>query len=352
MTNDVQYMQQAINQAQMAGPETWLNPRVGAVIVKNQQVLSVGYTHRFGSIHAERDAISKLSPDQLFHSTLYVTLEPCNHYGKQPPCSQLIVDSQISRVVIAQIDPNPLVAGKGIATLQNAGISVTNGVLSKEAEQINPHYNFFFAHQRPWITVKQAVSLDYKVSSRPGKRTNITNQAVYDYVHRERANYNGIVIGSQTAIVDNPHLLTSVKSPYPPIRIVIDRRGRLAFHQNLNLLTDRKAPTWIFSENSELAKQLTNSAAKVIVLKDASITKVIDKISHLGLQGIYVEGGPTIQAALMETGLVDEVLSYISPRLLGSTGLTGFQVRQPISFKHTSLSILDNNIRIAERNDY
>ncbi len=351
MTTDTHYMQQAIDQAQIAGPETWLNPRVGAVIVKDNHILSVGHTHQFGSIHAERDAISKLSPKELFHSTLYVTLEPCNHYGKQPPCSQLIIDSKISRVVIAETDPHPLVTGKGIAKLKSAGIQVTTGVLARQASKINQHYNYFFAHQRPWITVKQAISLDYKVSERPNKRTTITNQEVYARVHRERADYHGIVIGSQTAIVDNPSLLTTVQSPYPPVRIILDRRGRLAGHKDLNVLTDRRAPTWIMTENQQLKRELADFAVNVFTAKDLSPAKVIAIIAAQGLQSLYVEGGPTIQTAFIEAGLVDELLTYLSPQLLGAHGVPALQLGRAMTFKRTDLTLLGNNVRIMERNE-
>lgn len=352
MTTDTHYMQQAIDQAQLAGPETWLNPRVGAVIVKDGHIISVGHTHQFGSIHAERDAISKLSPKELFHSTLYVTLEPCNHYGKQPPCSQLIIDSKISRVVIAETDPHPLVTGKGIAKLKSAGIQVDTGVLSRQASQVNQHYNFFFAHQRPWITVKQAVSLDYKVSEHLNKRTAITNQEVYAKVHRERADYHGIVIGSQTAIIDNPSLLTTVKSSYPPVRIILDRRGRLVDHWELKLLTDRRASTWIMTENPQVKKALADLAVRVFTVKDLTPANAVALIATQGLQSLYIEGGPTIQKAFIKVGLVDELLTYLSPQLLGIHGVPALQPSQAMSFKQIKLTLLGNNVRIMERNEF
>lgn len=173
MEKDKCFMQLALHEAQKGGHQTWKNPLVGAVIVKDNQVIATGYHHHYGEPHAERDAIFKLSPEQLFNSTLYVTLEPCNHFGKQPPCSQLIVDSHIKRVVIAQIDPHKLVTGKGITTLKENGIQVTTGVLTDEAEKINEHYTYFYKNDRPWVTLKQAVSLDYKISA--GKNDDLSD---------------------------------------------------------------------------------------------------------------------------------------------------------------------------------
>lgn len=349
MDSDSHFMRLAIDEAEKAGPETWLNPRVGAVVVKDGRVLSSGHTHRFGSVHAERDAISKLSQKQLFNSILYVTLEPCNHYGKQPPCSQLIIDSHIKRVVVAQEDPHPIVAGKGIANLRSHGVDVTTGVLTEAAEEVNPHYNFYFQHQRPWITLKQAISLDDKVSAGKGQRTAITNDEVYRRVHRERANYHGIVIGSETALVDNPHLLTTVSTPYPPVRIVLDRRGRLGDHRNLHLLADHQAPTWVFTSNAKTKAKLAGLPVTVIVMGDCSIPAVVKEISRRGLQGLYVEGGPQIQNAFMRAGLVDELITYISPHIIGNKGVTGMQSPRPLDFAEVRTEVLGDNVRIRER---
>lgn len=349
MKKDRQWMQEAIKEAEKAGLETWQNPRVGAVVVKNDQIISRGHTHQFGGVHAERDALGDLPVDQGKGATLYVTLEPCNHYGKQPPCTQLIIDRQISRVVVAQTDPHSIVAGKGIARLKEAGIQVTTGVLTKAARQLNPHYNFFFENGRPWIAIKQAISLDDKVAAGPGQRTTITNRQVYDRVHAERANYQGILIGSQTAIVDNPMLLTTVKSPYPPVRIVLDRRGRLGHYPDLHLLTNSEAPTWILTTNSGLADQLANSPAKVFLLANGTISEVLSTISKEGLQSLYVEGGPTIERAFAEAGKIDELITYLSPQLLGNGAVTGFQSPRPLAANHPQLEVLGDNVRICER---
>lgn len=349
MNTDQRLMELAISQARKAGAETWLNPRVGAVIVRNNRILAVGHTHKYGGLHAERDAISKLSPKQLLNSTLYVTLEPCNHYGKQPPCSQLIIKSGIRRVVIAETDPHPLVAGKGIANLRVHGIEVQTGVLTERACQLNPHYNFYFRHQRPWITIKQSISLDGKVSAQPGRRTAVTNQEVYDRVHRERADYQGIVVGSETALVDNPNLLTTVDTPFPPVRIILDRRGRLGTNPRLKLLNDGRAPTWIFTNNPALARELQTTLAKVIVLTQSSIQAVISEVAKRGLQALYVEGGPTIQQAFLRAGMADELITYVSPQFLGIAGVSGLQSKKRLTFAKTQIELLADNVRIAER---
>ncbi|WP_295746495.1 bifunctional diaminohydroxyphosphoribosylaminopyrimidine deaminase/5-amino-6-(5-phosphoribosylamino)uracil reductase RibD [uncultured Limosilactobacillus sp.] len=345
MENDEKWMRLALQQAHQADYQTWQNPRVGAVIVKDQQLVSVGHTHQFGGFHAERDAISRAVPEQLAGATLYVTLEPCNHYGKQPPCTQLIVEAGIKRMVVAETDPHSIVRGKGIQYLRDHDIEVTTGVLADEASTINAHYNHYFHTHRPWITLKQAISLDGKVAFRQGKRTRITNDAVYHFVHRERAWFHGIMIGSQTAIIDNPLLTVHVKTTFPPVRIVIDRRGRLANHRHLKLLQTTLAKTWVFSSNRRLSHALSKTHAEVIILADCSIKQVIKECGRRGLQSLYVEGGPTLQQSLVDEDLVDEVITYVSPQFVGKQGVAGVQI-PTTRMLATNVKLLDSNIRI------
>lgn len=345
MQVDEQWMRLAINQAAKADYTTWQNPRVGAVIEKDGRLLAAGYTHAFGGVYAERDAISKLPAKELQGASLYVTLEPCSHYGKQPPCADLIVSVGIRRVVIAATDPHALVTGKGIRRLQAGGVAVETGVLTQQAVAVNPHYHFYFRHHRPWVTLKQAISADGKVAAAPGERTAITNVAVYDRVHQERAWFHGIVVGSQTAIVDDPALLTTAKTSTPPVRIILDRRGRLAQHPTLRVLQDGAAPTWIFTSNPCLATQLAASKATVICREDSSIPAVVAECGRRGLQALYVEGGPTVHRAFLQSGLVNERLTYQGAPRLGKTGVPGAWCPQP---DRALVEELGDNVRISE----
>ena len=346
--NDEDLMGLAVAAAKQAGVATWWNPGVGAVVVKNGHVLATGHTQPYGGPHAERDALSQLAPGQAAGATLYVTLEPCNHYGKQPPCTQLIIDSGIQRVVIAQLDPHALVTGKGVAALRHHGIEVVTGIGTQQAAQVNPHYNFFYRHHRPWVTLKQAVSLDGRISAGPGQRTAITNQAVYQRVHQERAGFQGIVIGSTTAIVDDPTLVPTPQLTHLPIRVVLDRRGRLADYPDRQLFRDGLAPTWVFTERKSLPDRL-GPRAWVFVLPDCSVPAVVQVLAEEGVQSLYVEGGPTIQNAFARAGLVEEVLTYLSPVMLGQEGVPGFAPPETWKFQDQQLELLGNNVRIAER---
>ncbi|MBP2057524.1 diaminohydroxyphosphoribosylaminopyrimidine deaminase/5-amino-6-(5-phosphoribosylamino)uracil reductase [Lactobacillus colini] len=348
--NDASFMRLALNQAAKGRYQTWKNPMVGSVIVKHGQVLATGYHHHYGDQHAERNAISKLTPEQLFNSTLYVTLEPCNHYGKQPPCSELIIKSHIKRVVIAQVDPHKLVTGKGITNLKQHGIEVEVGVLAEEARKLNEHYSYFYENDQPWITLKQAISLDHKVTAIKGTRTQITNQEVYQRVHSERADYQAIVIGSSTAIIDNPSLLTSHQSNFPPIRIILDRRGRLLDHLDLKLLTDNLAPTWIFTQNQELAFHPFNNSVHCFLNKGNILVNLLTELKKQEIQSIYVEGGPKIENAFLNQFQVNELITYLSPDLIGQDGLDGLSPQFRQQFTNKNFEILADNIRIDERN--
>jgi diaminohydroxyphosphoribosylaminopyrimidine deaminase/5-amino-6-(5-phosphoribosylamino)uracil reductase len=348
MTQDEVFMQLALREAKKGRYQTWKNPLVGAVVVKNGQVFATGYHHHYGDQHAERDAIAKLTPEQLSNSTLYVTLEPCNHYGKQPPCSELVATCGIKRVVIAQVDPHQLVTGKGIATLKKHGLAVATGVLAKQARQLNEHYSWFYEHNRPWLTIKQAVSLDHKVSAKGGLRTNITNDAVYERVHQERASYQAIVIGSTTALVDNPSLGTTVQTDYPPLRIVMDRRGRLLQHLDLKLLTDGQ-PTWLFTQNKKLASQPFKKGVQCFLTKNDDLHFLLTTLTVQEIQSVYVEGGPSLAQAFFDEFSINELITYLAPNLLGQNGVEAFCPAQAKSFDQVAIEQLGDNVRIAER---
>lgn len=333
MTEDTVFMAAAIKLARLGQHQTYKNPLVGAVLVVDDQIIGTGAHLVYGQQHAERQAIASVKDKtQLVKATLYVTLEPCHHTGKQPPCSELIVASGISKVVVAQVDPNPLVAGKGITFLKEHGVAVKTGVLTQEAEALNPFYNFYYRQQRPWITLKQAITLDGKLTQTKGTQTAITNQAVYDYVHRERANYQGILVGSETVLVDNPNLLTTLNLKHPPVRIVLDRRGRTLKQPTLKLFTASDVPVYIFTTQ---AKSVALPAhCHVFTASQWSIEAVVEKLAALGLQAIYVEGGAAIHQAFLQSGLWEDVITYVAPKIFGQ-GLTSFTTGTPKSTSET-----------------
>lgn len=309
------FMTLAIRMARLGQYQTYTNPLVGAVLVKNQQIIGTGAHLVYGQGHAERNAINAVQDKKaLVGATLYVTLEPCNHTGKQPPCTELITKVGITKVVIGQLDPNPLVAGKGVAYLKQHDIQVSFSTLTNEIKQLNPFYNFFYQQGRPWITLKQAVTLDGRLSPDADQRLALTGSAAWQKVHTERQAYQGILIGSQTALVDDPKLMTLKPMAHPPIRIVLDRRGRLLQTQNY-LLTDASAPVYLFT--TQQTDQALPAHVKRFKAKDWSIEQVVAKLTVLGVQSLYVEGGAKIHQSFLESGLWDDLITYIAPKLLG-----------------------------------
>ena len=206
-----------------------------------------------------------------------------------------------------------------------------------------------YKNDRPWITLKQATSLDYKVSAGLNQRTAITNQEVYEQVHRERADYQAIVIGSSTAIIDNPSLLTSASTDYPPIRIVLDRRGRLLEHLDLTLLNDDN-PTWIFTRNKSLANHNLNQNIQCFLTKNNDLSDLIAELSKKEIQSIYVEGGPTLEKSFLNNFFINEMITYISPDFIGANGVSGTVPTSSHHFDEVNIKQLGNNVRIDERN--
>lgn len=269
---DNYYMSQAIAEAKKGFRQTYTNPLVGAVIVKDNHVIARGAHLQYGHEHAEKNAILHCqSPEELVDSTLYVTLEPCHHRGKQPPCTQTILAAGIKKVVVGQLDPNPLVAGKGLAFLKEEGIEVVTGVLEEEARGLNSHYNFYYENQRPYVVLKQAVSLDGKIAVL-GKRTALTDAETNRFVHDERDDYQSILVGADTVLIDKPRLLGAGTSLYPIVRVILDEAGRVFERRDLQIFTDDSAPILIFSKH-----KVTDlpSHVKVIDLPEFSIANIL-----------------------------------------------------------------------------
>lgn len=326
-----QFMQAALDMAQLGRGQTHTNPLVGAVVVHDQQIIAAGAHLIYGQAHAERNAIHAVAqPEVLNHSILYVTLEPCNHTGKQPPCSHLIVASGIPKVVIAQTDPHPIVQGKGIAYLRAHGVTVESGIMQTEARALNPFYTAFYEQGRPYVTLKQAVTLDGRLTAKADQTTAITGPDVWQKVHQERQNYQGILVGSQTVLTDDPSLLPEPIGPWPPVRLILDRRGRLFGQTDLALWQDDRAPVYLFTADAK-AHQVP-AHWRVFVDDDWTIAKVLAQLTKLEIQSIYVEGGAQIQQAFLQSNLWDDCISYVAPKLLGS-GLPAFTGKLTADFQ-------------------
>ncbi|MGX6423999.1 bifunctional diaminohydroxyphosphoribosylaminopyrimidine deaminase/5-amino-6-(5-phosphoribosylamino)uracil reductase RibD [Streptococcus infantarius] len=347
---DNYYMSQAIAEAKKGFRQTYTNPLVGAVIVKDNHVIARGAHLQYGHEHAEKNAILHCqTPEELVDSTLYVTLEPCHHRGKQPPCTQAILAAGIKKVVVGQLDPNPLVAGKGLVFLKEEGIEVVTGVLEEVARGLNSHYNFYYENQRPYMVLKQAVSLDGKIAVL-GKRTALTDTETNGFVHDERDDYQAILVGADTVLIDNPRLLGAGTSLYPIVRVILDEAGRVFERRDLQIFTDDSAPILIFSKH-----KVTDlpSHVKVIDLPEFSIANILRVLYDEKIQSVYVEGGAAVHDAFLDSGLWDEIISYVTPKLIGGNGkaaMSSFRlVEEVLQLQDFSCQKIGNTIRLSAK---
>ncbi|WLR49642.1 bifunctional diaminohydroxyphosphoribosylaminopyrimidine deaminase/5-amino-6-(5-phosphoribosylamino)uracil reductase RibD [Bacillus tianshenii] len=320
---DEQYMQLAIQLAEQTQGQTSPNPVVGAVVVKNHRIVGMGAHLKAGEAHAEVHAL-KMAGDEAKGATIYVTLEPCSHYGKTPPCADLVVESGIRRAVIASTDPNPKVAGSGIAKLERAGVEVTTGVQEKQASDLNRKFFHYIQTKTPYVTLKTAVSLDGKTATVSGESKWITGKEAREDVHRYRHQHDGILVGVETVIKDNPSLTTRLEyGGKSPIRIVLDHALRIPL--NAGLIQDKTVPTWVITAAhppKEKVQKLTQHGVKVLELSQEQI-EIEDVLVLLGEEGItslFVEGGATVHGSFLKAGAFQQVVFYIAPKLIGGLG--------------------------------
>ncbi|WP_125981253.1 bifunctional diaminohydroxyphosphoribosylaminopyrimidine deaminase/5-amino-6-(5-phosphoribosylamino)uracil reductase RibD [Loigolactobacillus iwatensis] len=334
--NSTSYMRLALHEALKGRYLTYTNPMVGAVFVKNNNIIGVGHHLGFGYEHAEVNAFHNVqSPEEVNNSTLYVTLEPCSHFGKTPPCCRQLVAWGVKMVYIAQKDPNPLVGGKGISYLREHGVLVHIGLEQAAAEKLNQFYNFFYRQRRPFITLKVAQTLDGRVSLGGEQRTYLTDKVANQDVQKLRGDYQAILVGSGTVLADDPKLTVRQQLKYPPVRVVLDRRGRITPAQQV---TDNAAPTWLFTENQKSAAKLANTTVKVFYKPKWSINLVIQELAQAGIQSVLVEGGPQLHDAFLVTNNWQRLIIYQTNQLAGGTGLAAFQSQRQ-STELTTLEI-------------
>lgn len=343
MKNEEKYMELALHEAAKGSNRNWREPLVGCVIVKNKKVIATGYHQFFGGKHALIDALDKISAEKYKDCTVYLTMEPCDDCAKQ------LVKMHCQKLVIAQADPHPDKSRENSTkiALKSGKMIIKMGVLAEEAVNLNQHYSYFCKEKRPWITVKQTLSLDHHVSPANGKYVKVTNSEVKNFVQQEREKYQAIIIGSSSAIIDNPNLYTNSNSSHTPIRIVIDRRGRLLNNPGLNLLNNNQYETWIITNNLNVDHLNAMPHVKVFQLKTDQIQEVIKLLAKQGIQSAYVEGGPTLEKAFMDNAYVNQIIDYFSPIYFGSIGLNGAIPIHAMSLKDISVKKIGDHVRVA-----
>lgn len=331
--DDAVFMRLAIEEAQKGKGRTSPNPCVGAIIVKDSVVVGRGYHRKAGSPHAEVNAIADAG-DYAAGSTIYVTLEPCNHSGRTPPCTRAILEAGLVRVVIGMDDPNPLVAGGGKSFLLNRGIEVTSGILENECKELNRPFIKQITTSLPWVAMKAGMSFDGKIAYTKGRGGRITGERSQRFTHELRNTFDAILIGINTAIIDNPSLktrLSETEDTRDPLRVVLDSNLRLQ-PDALILRQQSDAGTWIYCSpeaSAEKKEQLSKAGAVVntVGLTGEGRLDLREVLLHLAKQGIcsvLVEGGAAVHGALLMQKLVDELYLFTAPFFIGELGVPLF----------------------------
>lgn len=304
------------------------NPLVGAVLVKNGKVIGEGYHRKYGEAHAEINAINSAKEETL-DATLYVTMEPCNHQGKTPPCTERIIEERIGRVVFGMKDPNPNVRGNGLQRLEQAGIKVTSGILEENISKVNEVFNKYAYKQIPFCALKTAMTLDGKIATYTGDSKWISNEKSRQRVHELRHRYSAIMVGVNTVIKDNPELTDRSDNPIKchPVRIVVDSKGRTPL--NAKILETRLARTIIAVTKNTPEKQiekLIKKGVRVITCPEkegkVNLSYLIEVLGKQNIDSILLEGGSKLNFSALREGIIDKVYSFISPKMIGGDKAT------------------------------
>lgn len=355
------FMQRAIELAKNGWGRTNPNPLVGAVIVKDEKIIGEGWHDKLGGPHAEINAINNCIED-MAGATIYVNLEPCSHYGRTPPCAAELIKRKFSRVVVAIEDPNPKVAGNGIAMLRDNGIQVDVGCLSEESFKVNDIFVKYIAAKTPFVLLKSAMTLDGKTAAYTGDSKWISGDSSRQYVHELRNRYSSILVGVNTVIKDDPELTARPegKEGVNPLRIILDSEGRIP--DNSKILDISKDKRTLIATTSRVDKEkikLWESKGADVVITEAQedgridLQQLMTEIYKREIDSVLVEGGGTVAASFIEKGLVDKVAMFIAPVIVGGrnapTPVMGHgvdSINKGFRLKHQKLQAFGNDVLI------
>jgi diaminohydroxyphosphoribosylaminopyrimidine deaminase/5-amino-6-(5-phosphoribosylamino)uracil reductase len=310
-------MQRCLQLARRALGKTSPNPLVGAIIVQDGEIVGEGFHPQAGQPHAEIFALAEAG-ERAKGATIYVNLEPCNHYGRTPPCSQALIEAGVARIIVGMVDPNPLVAGKGIERLREAGIEVIVGVEEEACRQLNEAFIHRISYQKPFGILKYAMTLDGKIATSTGHSAWVTGKASRQLVYQVRASADAVIVGGNTVRQDNPYLTTHEISDRNPLRVVMSRSLNLPL--DAHLWEIQEAPTLVFTEtgsNRELQQKLDKKGVEVVELGALTPSQVIDNLYRRGLSMVLWECGGILAAQAMAEGAVQKVMAFIAPKIIG-----------------------------------
>ena len=358
MTNQ-DYMKRALELAKKAMGYTSPNPMVGCVVVKDGRIVTEGYHERCGEYHAERNALTKCSED-LTGATMYVTLEPCCHQGKTPPCTDIILERGIGKVYVGSMDPNPKVAGKGVQMLREAGVTVVEDFMREECDQLNPVFFHYITTKTPYVVMKYAMTLDGKIATKTGASKWITGESARKEVQHMRHQYMGIMAGIGTVLADDPMLNVRVEGWKSPVRIVCDSKLRIPPGSQIVKSAEKYRTIVAYAEQKnakEKIKILHTMGVETIYCPDEKnqidLKKLMADLGNRGIDSILLEGGGTLNDSALRAGIVKEVQAFVAPKLFGGvagkTPVEGIGVELPseaVELKYTNICQIGEDIRI------
>ena len=334
MQKKEEYMRRALELARKGEGHTSPNPMVGCVVVKDGRIISEGYHEKYGECHAERNALTRCTEDTA-GADLYVTLEPCCHQGKTPPCTDIIIEKKIARVFVGSMDSNPLVAGKGVQILRDHGIYVETGILDAECRKLNEVFYHYIATKTPFVVMKYAMTLDGKIACATGDSKWVTGEIARTQVHRMRGRYRGIMVGIGTVLADDPMLNCRVEGGVDPVRIICDSNLHIPTEsQIVKTASDIETIVACSQEaleserKQEKIRRLKEAGIQIIGTEGAHGVNLVELMKKLGgqnIDSILLEGGGTLNASALEDGIVNKVYAYIAGKLIG-----GMDARSPV----------------------
>lgn len=357
---DKEYMLRAISLAKKGEGWTNPNPMVGAVIVKDGRIIGEGYHKKYGEIHAERNAFASLK-ESAKGATMYVTMEPCCHYGKTPPCTQAIIEHKIGKVVIGSKDPNPKVSGKGVQILKEAGISVVEDFLREECDKLNPIFFHYIRTKTPYVVMKYAMTLDGKIATKTGESKWVTGKEAREEVQHMRHRYMSIMVGIGTVLADDPMLNVRVKDKKSPVRIICDSKLRIKEESQIvkTAFNQRTIVVYADSQNiQEKLERLHSLGVETLYCPDESnqidLKKLMIYLGNEGIDSILLEGGGTLNESAVRAGIIKEVQAFIAPKLFGGvnskTPIEGIGVNLPseaVRLKYIDICQIGEDIKIT-----
>lgn len=341
---DRDYMLRAIELARKAAGFTNPNPLVGAVIVKDGRIIGEGYHRKYGELHAERNAIAALT-ESAEGATIYVTLEPCCHYGKTPPCTEAIIENKIAKVVIGSRDPNPLVSGKGARILREHGIVVVEDFMREECDKMNDIFFHYITTKTPYCVMKYAMTADGKIATHTGASKWITGESARQQVQVMRHRYAGIMAGISTVLADDPMLNVRVEDLTSPVRIICDSRLRIPVDCQICNTADKyrtivacsimDLPQGCINEDTvtaEYAARIKDLCDKQVEIYNAvgedgrvNLVQLMEYLGREKIDSILIEGGGTLNESALKAGIVNEIKAFVAPKIFGGTGTSPVQ---------------------------